>query len=76
MSYHYFSRFFLSNDRFSAKFDRFLLKFVWESLGRFLEKVDDLSVKSADNSTKPAKVWDSRIRLILRLLHCILAEFF
>jgi hypothetical protein len=47
----------------AAKFDRFLPKFVRESSEQFSKKFSDLSVKSADNSTKLAKIQDSRILL-------------
>jgi hypothetical protein len=71
-----FSTVFLFNDRFSAKFDRFLSKFVRESPRQFSEKFTNLSVKSADNSVKPAKIQDSRIRLFFCRLHCVSAKFF
>jgi hypothetical protein len=41
-----------------------------------VEKVDDFSVMSADNSVKLAEIQDSRIRLFLHHLHYVSADFF
>jgi hypothetical protein len=68
-----FLLFFLSNDRFSVKFNRFLSKFIRKSCGRFSEKVSDFLT---DNSAKPAEIRDSRIQLFLRHLQCASINFY
>jgi hypothetical protein len=61
-----FSTVFLFIDRFLIKFDRFLPKFGRESSGWILKKITNLSMKSTDNSAKPAGFRYSRFWLFLR----------